>query len=418
MTAADVLVKIRTFFDRKGATEATDALKQTAATAKQTGQQVSQSGKSGADGLNLMSVATAAMQGNFQAAASAAVPLIEKSKAAGLSLTQLSLAGAALTAVVAGLKALSDWADAAAQRITRIQMDNLTNKVKASAAAYEDLVTAMRNSEAQKDAALAFNNSMIDSYTRQALAVNELNKQKELASTADESKRREIESRYASKADSINGMSAVQKEANDRARSLEREAQIEKAIEASKERQSELVGEATEGLKKGQNASSTVRGNLGFWRNLMDKGAMSSSYLGIAKEAGVLTGEAITKAKDEERRREQLEQERLEIRRTRELASVDARSGSITRAASDVASQTAASDRQRANQEDMYKEGERFQANLSQYHPSDQAALIDEMNRMAKNGELTVEALRRRNDMDERIIKAWQDSEARMRNIQ
>lgn len=420
MTAAEVLIKIRTFFEGSGSQQADASLQKTAAQAKKTGQEISQSGQKGSDGLNMMSVATAAMQGNMQAAANAAVPLLEKSKAAGLSLTQLSLAGAGLSAVIAGLKAMSEWADAAAQRVASIQMGNLTNQLNASAAAYEKLLDTMAKAEAQKDATLAYNNSMIDSYTRQALAVNKLNKEKELSLTTDDSKRRDIEAKYASQAEAITGMSDTQKEANEKARSLEREATIEKRLQAAANRRSELIGEASDALKQGQNSSMTARDKLGFWSALFSaKGSLAQvdSWRIGANTAGALSQKSIDLASDEEKRIEALKNEMLEVRRQRSIALSNSIAGSTERIASGLSAQRESSDRQRSNQEEMYKEGERFQANLQQFHPSDQSAIIEEINRMAKNGELTLEALRRRNEMDERIIKAYQDAESRQRNF-
>jgi hypothetical protein len=399
-TEQELLIKINTLANTVGLEQAAAGLEKMAvraqgagaATAK-AGQQVSQAGQKGADGLNLMSVATATMQGNFNAAASAAVPLLEKSKAVGLSMTQLSLAGIALSAVVAGLKAMSEWANAAAQRISKIQMDNLTNKVNASAAAYEKLVEAMQKAVAERDATLAYNNSLVDSYTRQALAINELNKQKELSATTDETLRREIEAKYSSKAAEISGMSDVQKEANERKRSFEKEQEIDDAMEASKKRQAELLSEAKEGLKKSQNAISTVKNNTGFWSQMFGGQSMVNSYSGMAKDAGSLTDKSLEGAQAEEKRRKQLEAEKLEIQRLRNVSGVDARAGSISRSASDLATQTAASDRARANQEALRPALSDLDAELADFHSSDQQTVVSAIQGMKQQGKLTVEAV-------------------------
>jgi hypothetical protein len=109
MNEQELTIKINTLANTIGLEKTSAALEGMAVKAQaagnattKTGQQVSQAGQKGADGLNIMSIATAAMQGNLQGAANAAVPLLEKSKALNMSMTQLSLAGALLSAVVTG----------------------------------------------------------------------------------------------------------------------------------------------------------------------------------------------------------------------------------------------------------------------------------------------------------------------------
>jgi hypothetical protein len=423
----ELLMRIRSTYDGTGTTAAAKAVgtdlananTKASETAKKTGKDVADAGKRGADGLNVMSLATAAMQGNFQAAASAAVPLLEKSKAVGLSMTQLSLAGAALSAVVAGLRAISEWAAAAAQRVANIQMDNFTKKVRDSAEAYEKLVESMRNMSAVKDATLAFNNSMVDSYTRQALAINELNKQRELASTADETKRREIEAKYADKAASISGMSVAQKEAQDRARSLEREEELEKGIEVSKERQKELMKEAQESSIKGQNANATVKNNLGFFGSLFGgQRGIAESYSKAAGQYGEVTADKLKSIQDEERRREELEKERLELLRMRDKASVDASSGTIERTSSDVASRTAAADRTRANQEALRPAIAELETEMVDLHASDQKAVVAYLKEANKDLRLTVTEVQQVAEYIRQVKTAFHDANTRQRNIQ
>lgn len=203
MTAADVLVKIRTFFDRKGATEATDALKQTAATAKQTGQQVDQAGKSGADGLNVMSAATAAMNGNFAGAATALVPLITKIKALGVTLTQLSVAGAVLTGLIKLLGYIRESARAAEEALLKVRTTNIEKELTNIAEAYDKWTAASKRSGEVRDAEYEKTQKTIDSLKREALALNELAKQRELSSVTDETLRKNIDEKYSTRAAGI-----------------------------------------------------------------------------------------------------------------------------------------------------------------------------------------------------------------------
>ena len=421
MTAADVLIKIRTMFERKGATEATDALKQTATTAKQTGQQVAQMGRSGSDSMNLMGAASALMRGNLQEAANASIPLLEKTKAMGLSMTQLSLAGALLSTVVAGLRAMSEWANAAALRIAGIQMGNLTNQVNASAEAYGKLLESMNKVTAEKDATLAYNNSMVDSYTRQALAMNEVNKQAELSLTQDESKRREIEAKYADKAASISGMADTQKEAMARKRSFEREQQIEAALAASKERKEELIQEAIEGLNKGQNASSMARKNISFWGDVFSATGQRGTFAEWKKsseEAGGLTQKSIDSAQAEDARQYQLNAELLELRRMRSVSGVDANTGLYTRSAADIASRTAASDRTRANQEALRPALSELDTEMADLHASDQQSIVAYLREANKDLSLTVPEVKRLVESIRDIKAAFYDANNRDRNRQ
>lgn len=414
MTAAEVLIKIRTFFEGSGSQQADASLKKTEAQAAKTGQQVSQAGQKGADGLNVMSVATAAMQGNFQAAANAAVPLLEKTKAVGLSMTQLSLAGALLSAVVAGLRAMSEWADAAAQRIAKIQMDNLTNKVNASAAAYDKLLESMQKASAQNDATLAYNNAMVDAYTRQALALNELAKQRELATTTDEFTRQDIEARYSAKGAVISGMADTQKEAMDRQRSAEKEAELLRQLDESKNRERELIAEAQALSSQTQNASSTARDSIGFMGFLLGgKKAKFDSYQGMAAQGSASTQEAIDKAKAETSRREQLELDRIELLRMRNVSGLNSSTGSFSRSAADMAADTSKSDRQRANTKAMFSAGDQLDSEMADFHPADREQVVSALRSLKAEGKLTVEAISQWTD----YLRQIKDAVNRQRNF-
>ena len=238
MTAADVLVKIRTMFERKGATEATDALKQTAATAKQTGKDVEKSGQSGADGLNVMSAATAAMNGNFAGAASALVPLITKIKALGAAMTSVSLVMAALTLVYMAFSKIAEYAAKAAEAVAAF-----------NAKARADMIEAVTNSYNKQAIAMERVSKLRDAELERTLAINEANKEFELASakqakltelkgTTDETKRAEIEAKYARVEQQITGNYSAKNEQAEYNRMKAREVEV---WEASEKKAQEII---------------------------------------------------------------------------------------------------------------------------------------------------------------------------------
>jgi hypothetical protein len=435
----ELLMRIRSTYDGAGTTAAAKAVgtdlaaanTKASETAKKTGKDVQEAGKRGADSLNIMSAASAAMQGNFQGAASAAVPLLEKSKALNMSMTQLSLAGALLSAVVTGLRAMSEWADAAAQRISKIQMDNLTNKVNASAEAYDKLAQSMAEAAALADADLAYNNSMVDAYTRRALAVNELAKRQEMLATNDESKRAEIEAKYAKNAVSITGESEAKKGDNQLERSLRRESEIQQSINAAEERRLELIEEAESALRRSRQDSGQARKDLSFSRMLPLIGTGKESFTAnsaSAEKALGLTGSSIENARSIEAEIKKLQNEKEEVLRAREVAGLNSGSRQIEGSADEVAKQTAHNDRRRAEEKENYAAFESLRSATSRVDPKIQKDVQDEVNYLYSKGGLTTESMNRLTTTLDAIVKAFDsgdeallrtlaDHQTRMRNI-
>lgn len=252
MTAADVLIKIRTMFERKGATEATDALKQTATAAKQTGQQVTQTGQQvtqagqqGGQGLNLMAAASALMRGNFQEAANATVPLIDRIKLLGLSLTQLSIAGAVITGLIRLLGYIRESARSAEEALLKVRTTNIEKELSNIAEAYDKWTAASKRSGEVRDAEYEKTQKTIDSLKREALALNELAKQRELSSVTDETLRKNIEDKYATRAAGIS--SKYDEQASD--------AEVQNLLKKQKDAESE----ANQKLKTARDLRDAVK---------------------------------------------------------------------------------------------------------------------------------------------------------------
>jgi hypothetical protein len=280
-------------------------------------------------------------------------------------------------------------------------MDNLTNKVNASAAAYDKLTNSMMEAAALRDAELTYNNSMVDGYTRRALAINELAKQQELLGTTDESKRAEIESKYSATAAGISGMAETQKEANVLARSLSRENELQNSINAAEARRLELIKEAESALRRSQQDSRSARADLSFSRMFPLIGTGKESFQAnsaAAKTALGLTGDKIQEAQAIESELKKLQNAKEELLRAREVAGLNSGSGQLERAAADVASQRSTGDRRRANEEAMRPAFEQLDTELADFHSADQKNVVAVLKTLKEEGNLTVEAIKQWTD--------------------
>lgn len=203
MTAAEVLIKIKTFFEGSGSQQAEASLQKTATAAKQTGQQVAEAGQRGSQGFNLMAAASAFMQGRYQEAGNALVPLIDKIKLLGVSITQLSIAGVVISGLIRLLSSMREAARSAEEALLKVQTANIEKELSNIAEAYDKWTAASKRSGEVRDAEYDKTQKTIDSLKREALALNELAKQRELSSVTDESLRKNIEDKYSTRAAGI-----------------------------------------------------------------------------------------------------------------------------------------------------------------------------------------------------------------------
>ena len=129
----EILIKIKAIFSGKGAEEAQAAMQATKAKAQEMGAATRQVGQEGGAALNIMGAAGAAMSGNFEGVARAAVELLGKIKALNMSLLQLSLFAAALTGIVKVISMFRDAAAKASDALEKTRFDVFAQQVKLSA---------------------------------------------------------------------------------------------------------------------------------------------------------------------------------------------------------------------------------------------------------------------------------------------
>ena len=195
---ADILLKIRSTFESK---PVEDAKTKT----EELGKTTEKAGNEAADGMNVMAAATAAMQGNVNATIGAIAPLIEKLKVMKVSLTQLTLVGALLGALVALFKSIRDRAAAAVETLEGFKAESFEKQVARIEAAHAKWDTANKKSLAIREAAHQFFLAENDAYKQEAIAIAELAKQRELANAASEDERKIIENKYKSRVEDITG---------------------------------------------------------------------------------------------------------------------------------------------------------------------------------------------------------------------
>ncbi len=336
---ADILLKIRSTFESKPVEEATEKT-------EELGRASDKAGKDTSGGMNVMAAATALMTGNINGAIAAIAPLVEKLKVLKTSLTSMTLFGALFATLAMGFKAMRDAADAAAQRLAGIKGDNLRNEITSTAEAYDKLKTSMDAATAKDDAILEHNQAMIEANKRLSLSINEISKQRELASAKDDDERRVIENKYKGKADQISGMSDQEKENASLQRSIELENDINAKIQAVEERKREATSQAEKALKQSQNNSSTAREKIGYMS--MAGGTTSfDTWSGIALKSGADTDTAIKEFGEADEDIKKLEIQKESVRRARDVAQKNRDAGSRERTATSMATSLASSDIQK-----------------------------------------------------------------------
>jgi hypothetical protein len=225
---SEILLKIRGMFDSKPIEE---AKKKT----EELGKSADKAGKDASSGMNVMAAATALMQGNVNAAIGAIAPLIEKVKVLKMSLTQLTLVGALIGALVKLFSSIRERAAQAVEVLEKFRADSFEREVSRIEAAHAKWDAANQKSMAIREAAHQFFLAEYDAYKQEALAVNELAKQKELANAASEDERKIIENKYKGRASDISAAYDTKVSEQEKKR-LEEKAQEDEARIAENER--------------------------------------------------------------------------------------------------------------------------------------------------------------------------------------
>lgn len=294
----DILLKIRSTFESKSVEE---AKKKT----EELGKTTEKAGKESSDGMNVMAAATALMTGNVNGAIAAIAPLIEKTKALKLSLTQMTLVGALIGALVALFKSIRDRAAEAAETLERFKADSFERQVARIEAAHAKWDAANNKSLAIREASHQFFIAENDAYKQEALLINELAKQKELANAASEDERKIIENKFKGRADEISGAfdtraseqekkRLLQKAEDDKAKIAENEKLIaQKSSFAGKRWQdaSSNINAANE-LSRGWGGTSFMPGGVtGSDKRLASADAAMADYKKMTQEINALRSE-------------------------------------------------------------------------------------------------------------------------------
>jgi hypothetical protein len=444
----ELLMRIRSTYDGAGTTAAAKAVgtdlananNKASETAKKTGKEVQEAGQRGAQGLNLMGAASAAMQGNFQAAVNAVVPLIDRIQALGLSITQLSIAGAVISGIIRLLGHVRESARNAEEALLKMKTANIEKELDKISEAYNRWSTASTRNGEVRDAEYEKTQKTIDSLKREALALNELAKQRELSSVTDETLRNKIEDKYASRASGISskydeeaadveGKNLLKKQqdaendANQKLKTAREMRDAVKKIQALVDRDNAKIKSDEDQLAKWQkdsDGSSDLGGYDAKFGMKVRRWAMNEEDPETVK-ARRDTNAAAAKSKMEAALA--LEQQASSSSTMADRYATDAEVSFRNRGTSRVEASAnreeksrAEADRKRVDQEAMYVEFERLQTIATRLHPVDVEAIAADLERASKMMELTAPYIKRLADSSEQAVKAWQDNESRQRN--
>lgn len=340
MTAAEILIKIRALFEKKPVEEAKREV-------KELGKEAKTSGESGAEGMNVLGTATAAMNGNVDGAVSGIGKMVASVKGLKVSMLSLSLATAAVTALVKLFQAWREKVAQAAQALRDIKFGNLQANVESTREAYERLEIAMTRAAAVAQADQDHRQAMRDAYREERMALLDLAEAKALAAAKDEEERGRVKLEFEGRRLEASG-EADAEDAADKAAGLRRQAEEAAAAAARLE---ELNGELYVSLRAALKAAG-------------DAGTMVSA--GTTNRLVHIWNKSSVAAYGEEQQRQQQAAEdiqaqmaanrdraaklRLEARRRydeADAAEVSARAAGFRREASDITHGTAVSDFER-----------------------------------------------------------------------
>lgn len=350
----EIIIRIKALFQGKGAEQAQAAMEATKRKASEMGSSTQQSAQQGGAALNLMGAAGAAMSGSFDGLARASVELLGKIKSLNLSLLQLSLVAAALTALVKVFQMFRDSAQAAADKLSQLKFDIFAEQVKRSADEFDRLTAAMNRQAATADAQLAYNASLIDAHKREALALNELAKQRELAAEGDENRKAGIEQKYARSAQAITAGFEDQKTADERKRLEAMTEEISARIDELEKRKVELSGKAE--MARGQVIANEAyaKDESGFIAQVETLGAADpEKYKKRAAEAKKAAEELTAEADKADTAVLELQAKLRDVMRQINLTDVAKQATTVEREAASATVDTQAADAARKREEEL-----------------------------------------------------------------
>ena len=216
MTAAEILLKIKALFERKGVDEAKEAVDSLGNAGKEAGASASQGMSDAADAAKEAGEAASEGMGKVaDAAGNAGDALKQAGDAAGQMGTQTASAAvfsagniskvtAAVTALYGIFKMVNDAIIEGQHSLAELQLDNIESGVEGNRAAVERLARAYETASKMRSLLSSAQSAGIDMARQEQLAFLELEKARELASAKDDDDRRRIELRYAAQAREVN----------------------------------------------------------------------------------------------------------------------------------------------------------------------------------------------------------------------
>ena len=419
----ELLMRIRSTYDGAGTTAAAKAVgtdlaaanTKASETAKKTGKDVQDAGQRGAAGMNVMSAATAALNGNFGGAATALVPLITKIKALGAALTTVSLVMAALTLAYTVFSKIAEYATKAAQAVAEFNAKSRADMIDAVTSSYNRQAIAMERISKLRDVELERIKATNEANKEFELASARQSKLTELKGTTDESKRAEIEAKYTRVEQQITGKYDTN--------SQQAEYERMKQGEEDNWKKSEL--KAREILQKKALLKRTEQSAIDAEKaaddlDTQNAWGQNSGQIKVKKDEAQKAREDADKQRKEI---EQLELDRVnladEAKRVRGLLPSTKRrmeAAALGRQNETSSLDISDSDRARSNQEAMRPAASELDAEMADLNASDQQTIVSALKYLKEEGNLTVEAIKQWTEYLRQIKTALRDQESRQRN--
>lgn len=209
MTAAEILLKIRALFDRRGVDEAKEATDNLGQAGKDAGDEASEGFEKAADAAKDAGEAAEDGLGKVGDAAGEAGDALKKtgedaeqmgeaaSSASVLAAGNIAKVTTVVTALAGIIKMVNEALVEGAHLVDGIKADNMAAGVESSAAAVERLNNAYARAAEMRDRLATAQQAGIDMLREEELAALELAKAQELAAAKDDDERKRIELRYA-----------------------------------------------------------------------------------------------------------------------------------------------------------------------------------------------------------------------------
>jgi len=361
MSDVSLIMRIRSIFEGKAHAEAKREV-------EDLGKKAAAAGKSGADSMNLMAAATAAMNGNLSGVATGVVGLTGKMKLLGMSMMQLSLVAAVLTSLVKLFQAISDRAQQMAANLRAIQAGNVQAAVARITESYARMREETERAQKSRDKLFDANMKELEAVKKMELAQIGLNKQRELGTAKTDEERAAIESKYK-----LQEMDRA-KLSDDAAAGFQRDLLGAKAVESEQQAQRDMqeIEDLRSQLAKRQSQASYAQSEAsrlsqgGGIAHALSGGSRLRRAEGMQQEADQGRGEVVALIAKIEALQKAVEDNTdaaAIFRKQADVAGIDMQTSGLQ----DTAARTALAtdDRMRAEREAAKRERDRAQAELA-----------------------------------------------------